>query len=161
MSTPPEGPEGPERTVDRLRQTLTIPYRHTVAHALARFLAGLKEQRLLGLHCPVCNRVLCPPAAVCPTCFARTDYWVELPPTATVKGFSVVHITFPGQPVPPPFVYAELVVDGAATVLVHRVGEVDFDRPDAGVRMGQRVEVVWATERVGSLLDIEYFRPVA
>lgn len=150
----------PEATIQRINQTVSVPYKHVIGYPTARFLVGLRDRRLLGLHCPDCEAVLCPPAAICPTCFAKTDFWVELPARGVIKAFSVVHIRFPGQSVPPPFVYAEIVIDGAANVLVHRVGDVDFDLPDAGVSIGQAVEVVWADEREGSLLDIEYFRPV-
>lgn len=152
MSTPPA------RTVDRIRQDLVVPYRHAVGHALERFLAGLQDRRLLGLHCPSCGAVLCPPSAVCARCLTRTDFWVELPSTGVVKAFAVVHMTFPGQPVAPPFVYAEIVIDGAATTLVHQIGGVDFAAPDAGVSVGMRVEAVWAEQRSGSLLDIAHFR---
>ena len=150
----------PDPDVGRVESELVVPFRHSLSHPIARFLTGLRDRQLFGLQCTVCGGVHCPPAEVCAPCFARTSLWVELPPRGWVKAFSVVRITFPGQPVPPPFVYAEIVIEGAANVLVHRVGGTDTDLPDAGVRVGQQVEAVWADEPAGSLLDIDHFRPI-
>jgi uncharacterized protein len=46
-------------------------------------------------------------------------------------------------------------MDGADTVLLHRLVDVD-----EGLSIGMRVRAVLATEREGSILDVEGFSPV-
>ena len=61
--------------------------------------------------------------------------------------------------VPPPYVYAEIVLEGTATRLIHTVGGLSAeDAREGGVRPGSRVQAVWSDRTTGSLSDIEYFR---
>ena len=70
-----------------------------------------------------------------------------------------MHIEFKGQRVPPPYVYAEIVLEGTATRLIHTVGGLSAeDAREGGVRPGSRVQAVWSDRTTGSLSDIEYFR---
>ena len=71
----------------------------------------------------------------------------------------VIFAHFIGQRVPPPYVYAEIVLDGTSTRLIHTVGGLSAEEARAGVvRPGSRVAAVWSDRRTGSLADIEYFR---
>jgi uncharacterized OB-fold protein len=47
-------------------------------------------------------------------------------------------------------------LDGADAVLLHRV----LDTGDEPLEIGERVEAILASDRTGSILDIEGFRPV-
>jgi hypothetical protein len=55
-----------------------------------------------------------------------------------------------------PFAFVLVRLDGADTAMPHVVKD-GVDR----VRVGTRVEAVWAEERVGSIRDIARFRVVA
>jgi hypothetical protein len=106
--------------------------------------------------------VLVPPRPLCEKCYVPTRQWVDLPDTGVVQGCSVVHIEFMGQRVPPPYVYAEIVLDGASTRLIHTVGGLSAEDARAGgVRPGTQVRAVWSDRRTGSLTDIDYFAVVA
>ncbi len=61
-----------------------------------------------------------------------------------------------GEALPEPVVYGLVQLDGASTVLLHRV----LDPGDEPLEIGQRVEVVLKApaERIGSILDVEGFR---
>ena len=50
-----------------------------------------------------------------------------------------------------------IAIDGSDGGFLHTLGEVEPD----DVRIGMAVEAVWkpVSERVGSILDIAYFRP--
>jgi uncharacterized OB-fold protein len=88
-----------------------------------------------------------------------TGEWIDVPDTGVVQACSVVHIEFMGQRVPPPYVYAEIVLDGTATRLIHTVGGLSAESArEGGVRPGSRVQAFWSDRTTGSLSDIEYFR---
>jgi len=125
--------------------------------AISRFLAGLKEGRILGRECRVCRRVLVPPRMFCERCFRPTDRWVEAERTGVVTTFSICHVTWDMRPLEPPAIPAVIGIDGSDGGLMHRLGEVG----PADVRVGMAVEAVWKPleERTGSILDIAYFRP--
>ena len=81
---------------------------------------------------------------------------MELSGKGTVDTFTVVRKGNAIQPMKAPFVYALIRLDGADTGFLHLLGEVD---PES-VKEGMRVEAVFAEERIGSPLDIAYFRPI-
>ena len=47
-------------------------------------------------------------------------------------------------------------MDGADTGLVHFIGGIDPER----LKTGMKVQAVFKEERVGSILDIEHFKPI-
>jgi len=58
--------------------------------------------------------------------------------------------------VEPPLVYGIIQLDGADTGFVHMLGEVEPEQ----LRVGMRVQAVFKEERVASVLDIKYFKPL-
>lgn len=116
------------------------------------------SRRIIGSKCPSCQCVLVPPREFCEVCFARTAEYVDLPDTGVVQAYSIVHIEFVGQSRKPPYVYAEIVLDGAATRLIHTIGNIDPEEAKTRVRPGSRVQAVWRPDaRSGTLDDVEYF----
>jgi len=119
--------------------------------------------RLVGSRCSACHNVLVPPRAMCDVCWAPTDEFVDVADTGVLQAFSVIHMEFVGQTRKPPYLYAEIVLDGSATRLIHTVGG-DFDITKAGelLHIGDKVRAVWRdpSERNGTLEDIAYFEPV-
>jgi len=128
--------------------------------AIGRYLAELKEGRLIGVHCRGCRRTVIPPRNFCEWCFRPMDDWVTLPDTGTVNTFSLCYVTWDMQYLDVPEISAVIDIDGTMPPvgIMHMLGDVD---PDA-VRIGMRVQAVWkpAEEREGSILDIKYFRPM-
>jgi len=57
------------------------------------------------------------------------------------------------HPFTAPFAFVLVKLDGADTALAHLVRD-DLER----LRVGVRVEAVWAAERAGTIRDIECFR---
>ena len=119
--------------------------------------------RLVGSRCSSCRKVLVPARAICDVCFAPTDKFDEVSDTGVLQAYSVINMEFVGQTRKPPYVYAEIVLDGAATRLIHNVAG-DFDLANAGehLRVGMKVKAVWKPEdeRTGTLVDIDYFEPI-
>ncbi len=60
------------------------------------------------------------------------------------------------RPLDEPVTYGLVRLDGADTVFLHRL--IDLDRHPA---IGMRVQAVLAKERVGSIFDVEGFAPAS
>jgi len=139
--------------------SIPITSRYTVGIAGERFFREIKDNaRFLGTRCPNCDITYVPPRLYCERCFAKLDDWVEVEPTGTVRTYTVLHLALDGSPLDEPEILAFIVLDGSDGGLVHRLGEVDPDE----VEIGMRVEAVFKpeAERKGSILDIGYFRPL-
>ena len=78
-------------------------------------------------------------------------------PLGTLRHFTVVRYRHPAHRREPPFAYGIIDLDGGGRAITHFI-----DAPDLGsLRSGMRVEPIFREERKGSILDIEYFAPVA
>jgi len=143
-------------TVTRFRSPTRIAYEVTAGTVTARFLDGILDGRLEGRRCPVCTKVYIPPRGSCPTCAVPTSEPVDVGPRGTVTTFSVIRFPFEGQILTPPYACAHVLLDGADVPLLHIVGDCDVDQ----IRMGMRVEAVWADTRAPTLESVRYFIPV-
>ncbi len=127
--------------------------------AVSTYLRGLRAGVILGRECRRCRRVLVPPRMFCEQCFRPTDAWIEVQDTGTVNTYSICYIRWDMEPLKVPEIPAVIEIDGASPMMgfMHKLGEVEPD----DVSIGMEVEAVWRPEdeRVGSILDIEYFRP--
>jgi uncharacterized OB-fold protein len=138
--------------VERL---IHVDYTASPGTAQARFLKGMAQGKILGERCPTCGKVYCPPRGSCPTDGVATAEQVELVGTGTVTTFCVVNIPFAGQAVECPYVSASVLLDGADIPLFGLIQEIPWEE----VRMGLRVEAVWADELKPTLESIKYYRP--
>lgn len=66
-----------------------IPQQSPEHNKLYTFFNNLKANRLTTTRCPSCQRDFWPPRTVCPLCHSNSLEWVDLPPTGTVRGFSI------------------------------------------------------------------------
>ena len=140
-----------------------LPFRHTAGRFASRFFRELRDsQKIYGVRCPQCRRVLLPPRPMCERCFAPIDEWVEVGHQGTLEAFTICYVPFLGQP-PPPVGMVVVKLDGADTCLQHILSGVDLSDPDKArdvVKIGMRVEAVWREQRRGEILDIQYFKPI-
>lgn len=121
-----------------------LHYMHTASPGETFYLRGLAERRLLGQRCGVCGQVYVPPRGTCPADGVPTREEVELPESGTVTTFCIVNVGYPGQKVTPPYVAAQILLDGADIAFGHLVLGCDASE----VRMGLRVKAVWGDEGV-------------
>jgi hypothetical protein len=140
-----------------------LPFRHTAGRFASRFFRELRDnQKIYGVRCPQCRRVLVPPRPLCERCFASPDEWVEVGHQGTLEAFTICYVPFLGLP-QPPVAMIMVKLDGADTGLQHLLGGVDLSDPDKSrelVKIGMRVEAVWREQRRGEILDIQHFKPV-
>jgi uncharacterized OB-fold protein len=92
----------------------------------------------------------------CERCFAELSADVEVGPGGALVSFTIAFRGIEGEPLEEPATFGLVRLDGADAVLVHRVLDVGQEP----LEIGERVEVVLASERTGSILDIRGFRPV-
>ena len=140
---------------------MNLTWRYGTGWYFGHFFRVLKEEgRLVGLRCPICQRVYLPPRPVCGNCHAELSEWVPVADTGTVRAFTVVHLPIvdpaTGEPRPTPYGMALIQLDGADTTLNHYLVETDLSK----LRIGLRVRAVWREERQGRMSDIRHFEIV-
>lgn len=147
----------------RVCTTTGAPHAHfawDTGVAIGRYLAELKEGRLIGKRCDSCHRVMIPPRMFCELCWKPTAEWVHLKDTGTVNTFSICYITWDMKKLEVPQIPAVVEIDGATRMqaILHLLGDVDPKK----VHIGMKVKAVWkpAEERTGAITDIRYFRPL-
>src|SRR5262245_49109040 len=141
--------------VRSIRIPARLEYNYTAGQATSRFLKGVAQKKLLGERCPVCQKVYVPPRGACPEDGVPTAEQVELPDTGIVTTFCVVNLDFTGRGIEIPYVSATVLLDGADIGLFGLISEIPYDQ----VRMGMRVQAVWADEIGPTLESITHFRP--
>ncbi len=138
---------------------IPIQSRYTCGLAGERFFREIMNNaRLVGTHCRECDFTYVPPTIYCERCFSRLDEWIEVGPQGTVQSFTVLLVALDGSPLAEPEIMALIQLDGADSVLVHRLGGVALDE----LAIGMRVKAVFKPKRKrqGSILDILHFAPV-
>ncbi|WP_089960372.1 Zn-ribbon domain-containing OB-fold protein [Lentzea xinjiangensis] len=157
ISDEPADPPAEADDVTMVTTPVHLRYTHSASPTEDPFLRGLMEGRLIAQRCPVCEKVYFPPRPACPTDGVPTTDRVELGDRGTVTTFCVVNVPFLGQRIPPPYVSAYVLLDGADIPFLHLLLGV----APADVRMGMRVEAVWKPrEEWGpSMQNIDHFRP--
>lgn len=141
---------------------LDLHYEHAFGPYYGRLFDEIKSnRRIMGVRTPDGDGAFLPPREYCDITHKRTGTWLEVGQTGTVRAMSVIHLQFEGQKQPPPYIYAEIVLDGASTRLIHNVAGIDMSRAAELVRPGTRVRAVWREgERSGSLADISHFEVI-
>jgi uncharacterized OB-fold protein len=137
------------------------PFNYAVGLYGSLFFKELKEKkRILGTQCPKCRKVYVPPRRVCGSCYQEMTEFVEVGPKGVIGTFTILRYSFidpeSGEQKPVPYGYGFIRFDGADTLFQHYIALTDESR----VRIGARVEAVFAEERKGSIRDIVHFRIV-
>lgn len=147
-----------QEPVTGIKSPVYLHYRFTAGRAPTRFLTRLKEGVLTGQRCPRCSNVYIPPRGSCPACGVATEEEVTLGNKATVQSFTIVSIPIPGNIIEPPYVVANLVLDGANIAFIHLLSECVNEE----IHIGQRVEAVWkpSEEWDYAMDNILYFKPL-
>ena len=136
---------------------VSLEFSYAAGETASRFLVALRdEQKIFGTRCPACARVLVPARSFCPRCSVETTDWVEVGPAGALVAFALIERAASHHPRPAPFAYGLIRLDGADVNFVHLIGGAPLD----SLAVGMRVAPVFATARVGSILDIAYFKPV-
>jgi uncharacterized OB-fold protein len=155
-SEEPGQPGGAGEPVALITTPIRLSYTHTTSADETRYLRALAEGRLLGQRCPVCRKVYVPPR-VCPADGVPTEEEVTVRDHGTVTTFCVVNVPFAGQRLTPPYVVAQILLDGSDIPIPHFVvGDAEQ------VRMGMRVAAVWRAPETWTTTpeNIAHFEPI-
>lgn len=136
---------------------VNLDYKFTASDHTSRFLASIKDGKFIGSQVKDGAPVYVPPRPVCPETGLPANKIVELPDTGIVHYFTIVHIPIPDNPIKPPFVVANVLLDGADISFLHLISGCDNDE----ITMGMRVKAVWkpAEKRGLSPENIHFFAP--
>ena len=141
------------------RGDIPIASRYTAGIAGERFFRAIKEEgRFLGTHCETCDLIYVPATMFCERCFAELEEWIEVPNRGTIFTYTVLHRDLDDKPLDPPAILAYVKLDGSDGGLVHYIGETEKNL----LYIGMEVEAVFkdVADREGSILDVQYFRPL-
>ena len=138
-----------------VERPIRLDYDYTAGLAQSRFLKGIAQGKIIGEKCPVCGKVYVGSRGSCPTDGVATEGEIEVPAKGTLTTFCVVNVQFAGQSVEVPYASGYILCDGADIALMGLIQEV----PIQDVRMGLRVEAVWADELGPTLSSIKYWKP--
>ena len=135
-----------------------MPVRHTYTAGVAgdRFFRALRDEgTILATPCKGCGVTYVPGRMFCERCFSALDEWVEVGPGGTLESFTAVMIDLDGRPLTEPLWIGLVKLDGATTVLVHRL-EANGTAPVIGARVEPVLEP--KKRRTGTINDIRAFR---
>jgi hypothetical protein len=137
------------------------PFKYAVGMHGSKFFKETRDnKRITGVKCPKCGKVYVPPRGVCGKCFVEMNEWVEVGPLGVIGTFTILRFAFidpeTGHQKPVPYGYGFIKLDGADTLLQHYINIED----ESKVKIGARVEPIFAKERKGNTKDIEYFRVI-
>lgn len=148
----------PADQVEVVPYQMDLHYEHAFGPYYGRMFDEIKHnRRIMGVRTPNGEGAYLPPRETCDITHKPTGTWVAVEHTGTVRAMSIINLEFVGQKLKPPYIYAEIILDGASTRLIHTVAGFDMDRAKELVKPGTRVRAVWADKRTGSMADISHF----
>ena len=148
--------------VEQLPYKMELHYDHAYGPYYGRMFDEIREfGRVIGVRSSGGDYALLPPREFDDITHKRTGTWKACADTGTIRGCSIINLEFIGQTRPPPYVYAEIVLDGASTRLIHMIEIESIESAKQNIKPGTRVRAIWTTgERTGSLKDIERFEVI-
>jgi uncharacterized OB-fold protein len=132
---------------------IRLDFSYTPGVAASRFLRSVEKGEIVGQRCPKCQKVYVPPRGACSMCGVATDEELTLSGKGTVTTFCITNVPSPG--LDPPYVTAWIRLDGADITSMFLIQECD----PKDVRLGMRVEPVWAEDKQPNIGSIKYYRP--
>ena len=135
---------------------LAVSFRYTPGVGNTAFFEALRDRGVfLASRCEHCGVTYLPARVFCERCLRELAASVECGPEGELVSWTVARVDVDDQPLASPVPYGLVRLDGADTVLLHRLLGVDGASP----AIGSRVRAVLATAREGSILDLEGFEP--
>jgi uncharacterized OB-fold protein len=134
---------------------LAVSFRYTPGVGNTAFFEGLRDRGVfLGSRCESCTVTYLPARVFCERCLAELEPTIECGPEGEIVSWTLVRVDVDDQPLDRPVTYGLVRLDGADTVLLHRLIDVDGEP-----MIGDRVRAVLASDRDGSVLDVSGFAP--
>lgn len=136
---------------------IKVPYQWWVGETGGHFFTTLKEEgKILGSYCSKCDMVFLPPRKTCGRCFYEKMEWREVSDQGELITFTIPKEKTETHPLPEPFAYGVVKLQGADTGLTHLIAEFD----EKTLKIGDKVKAVFNENKQGNILDIKYFKPI-
>ncbi|HUT55895.1 MAG TPA: Zn-ribbon domain-containing OB-fold protein [bacterium] len=129
---------------------------HFRSDYMERYVAALKDMKMLATKCNQCGRVYSPPATRCGRCFVELTEWTEVQPRGKVIMYTVMYNAISGEPLPEPRITAIIQLEGSSAWMI---APVKNTKPEE-MHTGLAIKVVWNEARKGVLADIQHFEAV-
>lgn len=136
-----------------------VQYLYTYGIAGERFFREIKDKaKFLGTKCDKCSKVYIPPRIYCEDCMSRLEKWQEVKNTGIIESFTLAYLDKEGNRREKPRIIAKILLEGGYGGLIHFVDGISPEE----IKIGMKVQAVFKNkkERVGSILDIKYFKSV-
>jgi uncharacterized protein len=134
---------------------LSVSFRYTPGVGNTAFFEALRDRGVfLGSRCDSCGVTYVPARIFCERCLAELDPNTEYGPEGELISWTIARVDVDDGVLDRPVTYGLVKLDGADTVLLHRLIDLEGDPA-----IGMRVRAVLASRREGSILDVEGFAP--
>ena len=135
---------------------LSVSFRYTPGVGNTAFFEALRDRgELLGSRCEHCGVTYLPARVFCERCLRELEPAVPCGLEGVLTSWTVARVDVDDGPLDEPVIYGLVRLDGADTVLLHRLIDLESD-PE----IGMRVRAVLSPIRDGSIMDIDGFAPV-
>ena len=136
---------------------LSVSFRYTPGVGNTAFFEALRDRGVfLGSRCDACGVTYVPARIFCERCLAELEPSVECGPEGELTSWTVARVDVDDRPLDEAVTYGLVRLDGADTVVLHRLVGLDSDPV-----IGMRVRALLAAERTGSIFDVEGFAPAS
>jgi uncharacterized protein len=145
----------------RKRYSMNLDYDAPLGNAYSAFMENLKNEKLVGNKCTKCNRLYVPVRPFCDICAEETTEPAPVAADGKVVAYTVYCIESLNLP-KPPFAQAIIKIGDAANSFMHFLGGIQYkDAEDLKnkIKIGMKVKPVWAKNKNGDIMDIQYFTP--
>lgn len=140
----------------RIDGSMPVAFRYTPGVGNGAFFAALRaDGTLLGSRCAGCAVTYVPARSFCERCLGSLAADTPCGPEGSLESWTTLWIDIDGHTLTEPERYALVRLDGADTVVFHRL----LDHPGWEPTIGDRVRTMLRAERGGTILDIEGFGP--
>lgn len=144
---------------DVITDTVTLRYDYALGEVAGRFMAGLKEGKILATRCSKSGLTYLPPRAYCERSFEKCDAWVEAGLQGVIEASTIVVRGFEGKR-KPPVAIAFVRLDGTDSAIGNYVDGLELTDYEAAMKKlapGKRVRVEFAKSREGRITDFSFF----
>lgn len=143
-------------TATKIPGGLSVAFRYTPGVGNTAFFEALRDRGVfLGSRCERCSVTYLPARVFCERCLSELEPTVGCGPEGELVSWTVARVDVDDRPLDAPVVFGLVKLDGADTVLLHRIVDLRGD-PE----IGGRVRAVLSSTREGSIFDVEGFAPM-
>lgn len=133
---------------------LGFTYTRSTGPVVGRFLTGLRDRSIVGIRASD-GRVIVPPMEYDPDTAEQLSEFVEVGQQGELVSWCWVSEPRPAHPLAEPFAWGMIRLDGADIAMIHCIRAAAQE-----LRIGARLQAVWADEPRGFITDIRYFELV-